>query len=48
MLVFFQFRSFYPLTYLEEVSEVNSFYWAQLSMFHLQTETESNLQNVVF
>jgi hypothetical protein len=29
-------------------TETNSFYWAHLSMFHLKTETESSLQNVVF
>jgi hypothetical protein len=29
-------------------TDIRSIYWAQLSRFHLKTETESSLQNVVF
>jgi hypothetical protein len=28
--------------------ETSSFYWAHLRRFHMQTDTESSLQNVVF
>jgi hypothetical protein len=29
-------------------TEAFSFYWAHLSMFHLKTEIESSLRNIVF
>jgi hypothetical protein len=42
------YQIYYYAIDLYRITEFNSPHWAQLSMFHLKTETESSLRNVAF